>query len=1014
MKYYLSFFFSLFSIIYLHSQESYIHVIGRVTDNNNEALPGVTIQIKKTKYGTVTDLDGYYHLRGKCENGGVLVYSFIGKKNIEIKYVGQKQQDVVMTEDAALLKEVVITPKQNINEIDIRSKTGVVQEVDMKRLIDKPMLDMSLALQGSVPGLIVTNTGDLGSKPEIRIRGNSSLRKGDAANEPLYIMDGQVISSDAFMTLNPMDIKEIKVLKDAVACALYGIKAANGVLEITSRRGVPDGQMQVRYDFNMGITTRGRRGIELMKTNDKLELERRIGNKETPGYRYSEDYYRTYYASDPRLDEMIAYGKNMLDSLRTIDTDWFDELFRLNLYQRHNLSLRGGTDATSYYASVNYAKQGGRIPGNDIQRVGANLRLDQKLGNWGYFSLSTVGGYSKTNTPNGSDYSPTDLVYYLNPYETKQSKELISYLGRGYKDLINQYSSQSTDKRGGVTGSLNIEPLRGLKIDGVIGFDFVLNESLNFTPSTAFKESTSGIALSERGILMKNKNTVTNISSNLRLTYNTVFNEKHDLTVGFNVDFNRDDRNNISIIGYGVGTHPIAAAINQSITGHRKPKIGSLVEKTAQKGFGTVLGYSYNSTYDLLGTYKIDASSVLPKDKRWNAAWAIGLGWNINQYPFLKNNSVIDYLNLKGSYGKIANLAGVSASSTIGTFSYSEDYYEDSRLLRLLSLYNRDLKAEQTTSVDLGLSIGLFKKINLGVNLYKRKIDDALLDIPIPSSNGFGMIKRNIGVLSNEGVELSASVNVLNTKDWRLSVRGSLAYNRNKVLDLYYSDKIYSGDSFFPEYEKGKPYDVLYGFESLGVNPQTGYPVLRGDDGSEKDPFDQTITRDDVVVLGKTRPPYNGSINLSLSYKNFDLDLDFYYVFGGMKSYNSLNYVRYEDNIRYNAISNQLQGMWFQKGDEGKIYPSPRLTSSSSNILGQNNSKSVGKNDYIKLSMLSLRYRVPQEFLKKNCGFIKYSNLSFQASNLFIITSYKEADPESGSLAGVQQPVFTLNLSVTF
>lgn len=176
-------------------------------------------------------------------------------------------------------------------------------------------------------------------------------------------MDGKVISSDAFMTLNPSDLKEIKVLKDAVACALYGIKAANGVIEITSLRGNPDGRLTTNYSFNMGITTRGRRGVEMMDTDEKLELERRLQNASTPGYRYSEDYYRKYFPNSPDLNSMIAEGQGVLDSLRNIHTDWFDELIHRSIYQRHNLSVRGGTENTSYYISANYAQQGGRVPG---------------------------------------------------------------------------------------------------------------------------------------------------------------------------------------------------------------------------------------------------------------------------------------------------------------------------------------------------------------------------------------------------------------------------------------------------------------------------------------------------------------------------------------------------------------------------------------------------------------------------------------------------------------------------
>ena len=257
---------------------------GKVVDNRDKKpIPGVTVVVKGTSVGVVTNIDGCFSLMiPDTTEHAELVFSFVGMKSRVIPYSSYRnigELIVSLEEDLLEMDEVVVTAKANINEIDIRARSGVVQEVDMRRINSKPMIDMGLALQGSVPGLIVTNTGELGSAPEIRIRGNSSLRRGNTTNEPLYVMDGKVISSETFYNLNPQDIKEIKVLKDAAACALYGIKAANGVLEITSQRGI-SGQTMVTYTLDMGITTRGRRGISMMNSVEKLELERRLQNIE--------------------------------------------------------------------------------------------------------------------------------------------------------------------------------------------------------------------------------------------------------------------------------------------------------------------------------------------------------------------------------------------------------------------------------------------------------------------------------------------------------------------------------------------------------------------------------------------------------------------------------------------------------------------------------------------------------------------------------------------------------------
>ena len=988
-------------------------VSGRVVDDYNEPLPGAAVYVRgHMKDGTSTDANGYFSIELPDGKKIILEASFLGMKPCSVEYAGQKEIQMVMQPDANMMESAIVMGKTNINDLDIRAKAGVVNAVDMDRLQDRPVMDLSLSLQGSAPGLIVTNRGDLGTKPEIRIRGNSSFRKGDVANEPLYVLDGQVISSDAFMTLNPLDIAEIKILKDAVACALYGTKAANGVLEITSVRGT-NGETMVTYDFNGGVTFRGRRGVQMMDTDEKLELERRLRQPNTPGYIYSEEYIRKENRNAPNIEQLVAEGRAMLDNLRKTNIDWFKELLRNDFYQRHNLSVRGGNSKTSYYASANYSYQGGQVPGNDVNRFTGRMSLDQALGTKGYVSLSVSGGYSKANSPNGSTYSPTSLIYELNPYESKTSGELWSYPNRTYDDLVYQYERTSTEKRFGTTASLNIEPIQGLTIGAIAGLDFVLSESLEFTPSTAYEEQQSGAAKNERGKISKSKNTNANVTTNVRVTWNRTFG-KHDVTVGANTDYYWDNMDNMSVTGYGVGQLKSMAAINQSIEGNRKVSTSNFREKTAQLGIGLLGGYCYDGTYDIFGTYKADASSILPKDKRWNAAWAIGAGWNLKGYGFMKDWEPISTLRFKASYGRTASLAGVSPSLTVGTFSYLEDSYGDIRLLELMSLYNDTLKPEQTVSTEAGVSLGLYNRVTIDLGWYDRRTEDALLDVPIPASNGFTTLKRNIGVLSNSGVEMSINAKLIDRNDFRFNLRYSLAYNKNKVIDLYDGDRLYtSEDAIIPDYEVGQSYDMIYGPISLGLDPMTGLPVFKGADGREI-PATGKLTKEDMVPLGHSVPPFNGTFNLSFTYKQLEFDADFYYVFGGIKAY-AYSYVRDKDDVNKNAVKGQVANMWFQKGDEGKIYHTAFYSSAAiENLVMWPNSRSIGSSDYLRLSMVSLRYRFPHSFIKKLGGFIKYGNVALQASNLFTLTRYKESDPESGSFIGAQQPIVTFNLSLSF
>jgi hypothetical protein len=286
--------------------------------------------------------------------------------------------------------------------------------------------------------------------------------------------------------------------------------------------------------------------------------------------------------------------------------------------------------------------------------------------------------------------------------------------------------------------------------------------------------------------------------------------------------------------------------------------------------------------------------------------------------------------------------------------------------------------------------------------------------VPIPASNGFTTLKRNIGILSNSGIETSVNAKLIDKNDFRFNLRFSLAYNKNKVIDLYDGDRLYtSEDAVIPDYEVGKSYDMIYGPVSLGLDPMTGLPVFKGADGSEI-PATGKLSREDMVPLGHSVPPFNGTINLSFTYKQLEFDADFYYVFGGIKAY-AYSYVRDKDDVNKNAVRGQVANMWFQKGDEGKIYHTAFYSSAAiENLVMWPNSRSIGSSDYLRLSMVSLRYRFPHSFIKKLGGVIKYGNVAIQASNLFTLTHYKESDPESGSFVGAQQPILTFNLSLSF
>ena len=991
------------------SNNKIITVKGRVLDKcTGKGIDDVNIFVKETLEGSVTDKDGHFKIKAKKNQ--VIILSRIGYETV-MRKITKDTITVMMEKHVEALNEVVVRSKTNINDIDMRKIAGSIEVVDMKKVADRPEMDLSMMLQGQVPGLVVTSSGELGSKPKVRIRGTSSFRKGDASNEPLYVLDGMVISSEAFLTINPEDVEQVKVLKDAAASALYGIKGANGVIEITSKRGF-EGKTQVIYRNKTGITFRGSRGVEMMDSKEKLELERLIQNPTTPGYMYSEDYYRKYYSSYPDLEGLIASGNRILDSLRNINTDWFKELIKMNTYQSHSIGIRGGTDKNQYYYSLNYSKQGGRIEGNDIKRFTGRMNLDYNVLPKLYVSFNVTAGYSVTNTPNGSSDDPTSLVYNLNPYEQKFdpktgiSSELYSFPNRRYTDLINQYSDKSTSKRFESSINSNWTLFEGFDLSAIVGMDYLLWESLKITPSNAYSQI--NYSEEEKGEIRKDKNTELNYSSNFRLNYNKVLG-KHDITFGANMDYYFTSYDDIGLTGYGIASKVnTAAGINQGLEGQRKTKVRSRKEKSAQMGFGVALGYSYNSIYDLYGSYKADASSLLPSDKRWNTAWSVGCGWQIGGYSIFENAKFLTDLRLRASYGCTASLAGVPTSSAVPTYGYSQDVYSKMRIFDLKQFYNDDLRPEQTKTTNIGLNFEFFKKVGLSIDAYKRETVDALLSVPIPGSNGYTVMNRNVGILENSGLEFIIKGSIICKDNFTWSSSFSVSWNANKVVDLYDGDKLFISDGLIPEMEVGEPLGVIYGLESLGIHSIDGLPRFLSKTGSELTYKDE-LTREDFVMLGYSTPPYSGFFNNMFTYNNFDLSFDFYFSFGGKQKYNR-SYVRDSESVKYNAVKGQAKDMWFKIGDENKLYYAPNLPSAAYDILAHPSSKTVYKTDFLRLNNIRLTYRVPHKLLQKMGNFISYANFNVQAQNIFTI----RACEDKASLNGVLQPVLTFGANITF
>lgn len=1020
-------FFLFASILPFFSYAQEIKVSGYVIDTHTkEAIIGVNIYNSSKTIGTSTNLEGKFSI--SINSGETIFFSVLGYVTYSKTFKNtSKEINIQLKSTNVQLDEVTVRARPNINDIDIRKATSSISNIKVKRITNRPSVNVVEALQGQVAGVVVTTSGELGSTPKIRIRGSSTLpiktpplprsQRGildesfeqldNRANQPLFVLDGQVISPEAFETLNVNDIESIKILKDAAANALYGIKAANGVIEITGKRGI-NGKTQYSFSMQQGITLKGDPAVAMMRTEEKLRLERIAKNVNTPGYNLSEEFIRSQFTGAPDLSFRIAEGQRKLDSLKRINTNWFKELARINTFQSYNLGMRGGNTTNKFYLSGNFTKQGGKYNGNIIHRFTGRFNYEYSISNKTSLMLNSSFGLSESKTPHGSNFSPTSLIYQLNPYEQKDKGKLVSYSGRTFNDLVNQFEQTDTDNRFSFSGNLYHKFNNDLDISAIVGIDYLFSNSLSITPRTAFVFF--GTPENAKGSATKIKVNRFNFNYNTRINYRKTFSD-HTVLASVNMDFYKTNNDFAAISGFGLPSKlNSAAGINNDLTYNYRSTTDSRKVKEAQLGFGSSLSYNWKDLFEIYGSYKADASSLLPSNKRWNSFWATGVAYNLGTHNFLERVNWIKSLKLRVTYGVTASLAGISASLVVPTFTYSTQAYLGFRDFSLKDLFNEGLRPEKNTSINLGLDITLFKNTAISLEVYRRKTDDLLLTVPVSPSTGFRTQLKNVGALENKGIELTLSTPLLNTKDFSWNSSINMGYNENKVLDLFDGNELFLSNNPFPDYKVGESSDLLYGLVDLGVLPADGIRRYRKADGTEA--TEGTYPkRGDFVVLGKSTPPVNGGWFHTFNYKNLSLSFDFYYSLGGIAQFTNQSVAQRTEDVNRNAVRGQLENTWLQPGDEGKLYSSLFVQ----NKITHATTRTVGKTDFIRLNNIQLRYRVNQSYLAKiSKSAIKNWNVYLQLKNIATWSNFGGGDPESANLVGAVQPIITFGTNLSF
>jgi TonB-dependent starch-binding outer membrane protein SusC len=989
-------------------------VSGTVTDNTGMSLPGVSILIKGTKTGTQTNLDGKYSI--KVAPTQSLIFSFIGFDTQEIK-ASATTINVKLKDASQALEEVVVIGYGVQKKKDVTSSISKIKGDAIQGLVT-PSFENQLA--GRAAGVQVTAaTGIIGESPKIKIRGTASISSG---TDPLYVVDGMPMYSgdvggyattNALGDINPADIESFEILKDGAATAIYGSRAANGVILITTKKG-KKGAMKISYNVVTGFAS-PTETFDLLNTADFLTISNeKRANRGLTAWAAGSDY----------------------------DTDWQDLVLNKSAFQMdHNLSLSGGTDKTKYYMSLGYTTQEGVAKANEMSRYTYRGSLEHEVNKW-----LTLGGniavtrteYDGLNTGrnslSGNMFNAIRQLPNTSPYDannpTGYNIDLTTGLmGKGTNldnigdNISNIVYVLDHNKYQSKINRTILNTFASAKITKDLTYRFQASVDNPITSGFLYWNPIHGDGRGSLGRLQNNNADLLRWNLQNILSYNKTFAENHNVSATAATEYQK--QRNESFFAYG--TNLLDTFYNQNlVTGaYGVQESGGSVTETGIISYIGRLSYNYKSKYFAQASIRRDGLSKLSPDNRWNNFTGYSGGWNIAKENFMESiSSTVNDLKIRASYSEVGN-------TEIGSYPYlgltSASKYGDNNGIAFTQFGNDQLKWETSKKIDFGVDLAMFNdRLRFGFDYFKNDIDGLVLSEPTAPSLGVpsNTISKNIGSLYNKGYEFSVDYNVLNKKDLKIDVGANITLQTNKVTGLPNNNADINGGSstdvnIAPNIiiRKGESINSLYGFEYWGVNPANGNPVYYKANGSlvqantiaapgvtansysvfdPNNPSDVATpatlsTTADKKILGNTLPTYFGGFNAKVTYKDFDLTFLARFS-GGNKLFNSTRRDLMNQNLNNN--STEILGRWQSAANPGDGW-TPRLYSNQNTFLNQSSNATtrfVEDGDFISLDNVSLGYNLPKSLTSK----INVSTVRFfvQGQNLVIITKYKGLNPE--------------------
>ena len=1064
-------------------------VRGQVLSVDSVGLPGVTVLIKGTTTGVTTDHKGYYSIFVPQQEKVVLVFSFMGMKQQEIRYTGKEVINVMMEEDLKTVEEVVVTGYQNIRKTDM---VGSAQRINRDELFFDGTNSLEQMLQGKLAGTVVNNTSGLvGSRQKVRVRGTSTLLGNQ---EPVWVVDGIIqedplpfkaqefsstgaISSDNFdmvrdfvgnaiSWLNPNDIENITVLKDASATVLYGVKAANGVIVITTRKGT-QGRMSVNYSGNFSISSRLTYDkMHLMNSKERIDASREIYSNrvvyngrtlEEVGY---EGVLKKYLNKEITYDMFDAEVKY----LESVNTDWFDLLYRNPFNHSHSLSISGGTDKVDYYWSLSVKDNKGAAKGNDLRSYSSLMKMTFRLGDKIIVNAQLNGDYTKTDgfyQVNPYQYARTtsraipcfneDGTYFF--YPSKTNTKMMSY--NVLNELDNTGNKNHKKSLGTTVGlrytimsGLNFETLLGLAYSGTTGESYASERSFYIANKRGYDYGLFGSETTEykSSQLPHGGELNTTNDQNLTLTwrntiaYDHVFGEKHRLGVFAGVECRSSKYDGTSETTYGyfpdrgktVTLPPLqytsgTAKFDNPIYLFMKKNI--VDKKSNYMSYFGSLTYSFAERYVVTGSIRSDASNRFGQDTkhRFLPTWSIGGVWHMTNESWMQTQNFFNELSFRATYGWQGNVAENYGPNLVAQISGLE-YYTKEYQLKVKSLPYGDLRWEKTKTVNLGIDIGLLKnRLMVTAEYYNKKTEDVILNKEVAYEYGVSSMPINGGDLHNKGWELSVNMTPVRTKNFLWNLSFNTSKNYNKMDSKTEQNKNWRSAASGRLAKEGYAVSSIWTFEFTGLTNE-GRPTFYIPTIEELPEGIKDATAF-MKYSGTLEPDFAGGISTSLRYKTLTLAASFNVNIGSKRFLEALfpESMVNDAPSAYSNLSKELLGRWKNAGDEVRTniptFPSAGLSSTprdcvvaSEYLYRMYNYSDIRVVDgsFFRCNNISLSYTFPEKIVKQL--YLTHLALTAGVSNPFIIVSkdYKGVDPE---VATGSQPIvrtYSLGLNISF